>query len=252
MDGYENHDLRKASGTESKENSNDMVTEADMKCQEMIVETISSRFPEDNIIAEENDYNESTEGREWIIDPIDGTANFTTGLPYFCASIAFREDGEVKIGLVYSPGSALGRVWYATEDGGAYRSDDLDLDGERINVSEQGSLDGAMVFSRLSERNSERREAEKPLVMDLLDRGIMLRRAASAALNLCMVADGSVDGFNLISINNWDIAAGGLILKEAGGSMRVQDSVFEPYIEVTASNGLIQEEYESLVDRHLR
>lgn len=251
MDQYSGRDLRKHSGTKSKEHVNDMATEADRKCQKKIIEIIENEFPGDNIIAEENDSNTSSDQREWIIDPIDGTSNFSTGLPYFSTSIAFRENREERVGIVYSPESALGRIWYAVEDEGAYRSDSLELDGEPIEVSEQESLEGAMIFSRLSERSSERREAEKPIVTDLLDRGIMLRRIASAAINLCMVADGSVDGYNLISINDWDVAAGSLILREAGGKCRIQESVFEDYIEIVASNGQIQQEYEKLVDSHI-
>jgi len=252
IDQYSGRDLRKHSGTKSKENVNDMATEADRKCQKKIIEIIEDEFSEDNIIAEENDSNISSDQREWIIDPIDGTSNFSTGLPYFSTSIAFRENGEERVGLVYSPESALGRMWYAVEDGGAYRSDSLELDGEPIKVSEQENLEGAMIFSRLSERSSERREAEKPILMDLLDRGIMLRRTAGAAINLCMVADGDADGYNLVSISDWDVAAGVLILQEAGGKYRIRKSLFEGYIEIIASNGHIQEEYETLVDKHLR
>lgn len=252
MNQYAHKDLRQHSETEDKENQNDMVTEADRKCQEKAVEIIQQEFPEDSIAAEEGEYTGSSEGREWIIDPIDGTANFTTGFPYFCISIAFRIDQNEKVGLIYSPESALSRLWYAVEDEGAYRSDSLDLNGQQTHTSGQKSLEGAMILSRLSERNSERRKAEKPIISDLLDEGIMLRRAASAALNLCMVADGSVDGFALISINDWDIAAGSLILEEAGGEYRIQDSVFDGYIEIVASNGPVQEEIEDIMDKHLR
>ena len=114
-----------------KSSGNDIFTEAELKCQEVIVETVTEAFPEDSFLAEEDlDYNEENEdGRKWIVDPIDGTSNFQRGLEYFCTSIAFEVDGDKKLGVVYSPEKGISKLFFALKNRGAYRADSpSDLD----------------------------------------------------------------------------------------------------------------------------
>jgi len=240
-------DLRSAADTESKTNANDLVTAVDRACQDRIVEIIEERYPDDRIVAEENEANEAAdEGREWIVDPIDGTSNFSTGFPYFCVSIGFRIDGVARVGVVHSPEPALGRTWYAAAGEGAYRSSDDSLDGESIGVSEHATLKGATAFGRLSERKRSRRATDAAVALAMLENGCKLRRVGATALNLSLIAEGSADGYIVLSTNDWDLAAGELILREAGGSVRIRESP-NGGCELVASNGRLQGNLEEIV-----
>ena len=240
-------DFRTAEGTESKSSVNDLVTAVDRACQDRIVEIVREQYPDDRIVAEENDLDAAEgDGREWIVDPIDGTANFATGFPYFCVSIAFRIDGETQAGVVHSPEPALGRTWYAAQGEGAYRSREDTLEGERITVTSHETLDGATVFGRLSEREGSRRVTDAAVALALLENGCKFRRVGVTALNLSLVAEGSADGYIALSTNDWDLAAGELLLREAGGSVRIRPAP-EGGHELVAANGHVQDALESIV-----
>ncbi|MFB6201188.1 MAG: inositol monophosphatase [Halorhabdus sp.] len=239
-------DLRAAAGTESKTNANDLVTAVDHACQDRIVATIKDRFPDDRIVAEENDVNQTLDqGREWVVDPIDGTSNFATGFPYFCVSVAFRVDGEPRAGVVHSPDPALGRTWYAAAGDGAYLSTDDTLDGDPISVSDHETMHGATVFGRLSERERSRRATDTVVALAILENGAKLRRLGATALNLSLIAEGCADGYIVLSTNDWDLAAGELILREAGGSVRVRNG--PDGRELVATNGRLQSDLEGIV-----
>lgn len=241
-------DFRSAEGTDRKESANDLVTAVDRDCQAAIVETIGDRFPDDRIVGEEDTQPSATGGgREWIVDPIDGTANFATGFPYYCVSIALYVDGDPTVGVVHSPETALGRTFYAVADGGAYVSSDQDLEGESIHVSDHDTLDGALVQARLSERSRARRSRDLAIVVPLLERGVKFRRTASTALNLCQVAAGNADGYVVGSSNVWDFAAGELLVEEAGGTVSRRETT-PMDAQVIASNGRIQSALEGLVE----
>ncbi|MFW6437257.1 MAG: inositol monophosphatase family protein [Halococcoides sp.] len=240
-------DLRGAADTDVKTSANDLVTAVDRACQDRIVEIIGARYPDDRIVAEESGTNDPTdEGREWIVDPIDGTSNFSTGFPYFCVSIGFRVDGEATVGVVHSPDAGMGRTWYAAAGEGAYRSDDHTLDGEPIAVSEHADLDGSTVFGRLSERKRARRATDAAVALAVLENGCKLRRVGATALNLSYLAEGSADGYVVLSTNEWDLAAGELILREAGGAVRLREAP-NGGRELVASNGRIQADLEAIV-----
>ncbi|MFW5950011.1 MAG: inositol monophosphatase family protein [archaeon] len=247
MDDRVGVDFRSAVDTAEKSATNDLVTAVDRACQEQIVETIVASYPEDAIVSEEDERASATgTGREWIVDPIDGTSNFATGFPYFCVSIALRVDGEERVGVIHSPEAALDRTWYAVAGEGAFRSHDTTLDGEPISVSGHDSLEGATVHARMSERSATRRARDFGVVTALMERGAKLRRTASTALNLCHVAEGSADGYVVLSSNAWDYAAGSLIVSEAGGTVRLQ-SASAMDMEVVASSGTIQSDLEVIV-----
>jgi myo-inositol-1(or 4)-monophosphatase len=240
-------DFRKAAGTDSKSSGNDLVTAVDRECEQRVTDVIAEAFPDDRVVGEENETGVTGEGREWIVDPIDGTSNFATGYPYYCVSVGFRVDGEGVVGVVHSPDKALGRTWYAAAGEGAYRSDDHTLEGEPISVSEHDTLAGSLVFARLSERSRAWLASDLAVATALLERESMVRRPGSSALNMCQIADGSADEYVVLSINDWDVPARQVILREAAGAFRDQ-LAGDGTRQVIASNGSIQNDLEELID----
>ncbi|QSG06786.1 inositol monophosphatase family protein [Halapricum desulfuricans] len=251
----ERGDLREAGGTETKTNVNDMVTVADQASQDAILDVLKSAFPDDSVVGEEGTGEHySGHGREWVVDPIDGTANFAVGLPYYCVSIALVVDGTPQVGVVASPPRALDRLWYGVRGEGAFVhhgvdgvTDADDLDGTPLEVSDQDELAGAVVFGRLSERDADVRAIDEITVREVLDREGQFRRPGSAAINLAQVAAGHADGYLILSIQEWDVAAGLLLVEEAGGTVRRRPSRIEDgSIEVIVSNGHIQADLEAI------
>ena len=240
-------DFRTAEDTESKRSGNDLVTAVDRECEQRVTDVIGAAFPADSVVGEENPTALTGEGREWIVDPIDGTSNFATGYPYYCVSVGLRIAGEGVVGVVHSPDTALGRTWYAAAGEGAYRSEDHTLDGEPITVSGHDTLAGSLVFARLSERSRAWLASDLAVASALLERESMVRRPGSSALNMCQIADGSADAYVVLSINDWDVAAGEVILREAGGTVRDR-ALSDGSRQVIATNGSIQSDLETLVD----
>ena len=254
-------DHRVADGTESKENVNDLVTAADRASQDAILDVLGERFPDDTIVGEEGTGESVTEsGREWIVDPIDGTANFATGFPYYCVSIALAVDGTSQVGVVVSPPAALDRLWYGVRGEGVFVHDGVagiggveDLDGLSLSVTEQDELPGAFVFGRLSERHAGRRQIDWDVASEILDRDSKFRRVGSAALNLCQVASGHADGYVVLSLQEGDVAAGPLLVEGAGGTVRKRPArVEDDSNAVVASNGQLQAELEEIVDETVK
>ncbi|QSG09754.1 inositol monophosphatase family protein [Halapricum desulfuricans] len=248
-------DLRDAGETETKTSVNDMVTAADQASQDAILEILTSAFPDDSVVGEEGTGEHySGHGREWVVDPIDGTANFAVGLPYYCVSIALVVDGTPQVGVVASPPRALDRLWYGVRGEGAFVhhgvddvTDAADLDGTPLAVSDRDELAGAVVFGRLSERDADVRAVDEITVREVLDREGQFRRPGSAAINLAQVAAGHADGYLILSIQEWDVAAGLLLVEEAGGTVRRRPSRIEDSsIEVIVSNGYIQADLEAI------
>ena len=192
---------------------NDFVTQVDRQAEEAIIEIIHDHYPEHAIIAEESGAS-GEHSVQWIIDPLDGTTNFMHGFPVFSVSIAVMEDGELQHGVVYDP--------LRQEIFSASRGQGAQLDGRKIRVSKQSSLRGALIATGFPYRMAEE---HIDLYLGML-RKVMLetagvRRPGSAALDLCYLAAGRVDGFWELGLSKWDIAAGALIIREAGG--RISD-----------------------------
>lgn len=226
----------------SKTSLNDIYTEADLKCQEVIVETITEAFPEDSFIAEEDlEYKEESEnGRKWIIDPIDGTSNFQRGLEFFCTSIAFQVDGDKKLGVVYSPNQGISKVFFALKNHGAFVSENPDQieSAEEINVSQVEEKSGSLVFSRMSNFEGEHNH-QKHLWSSLAEEDVAVRYMSAGALELCKVASGSGEAFMSHTEAQWDVAAGELIVREAGGEVDIIESKISGRQRIIASNGKI-------------
>jgi myo-inositol-1(or 4)-monophosphatase len=231
---------REINVVERKSSFNDVVTEADKKCQVRIVEKIESEFPGDGFLAEENGLEPEGENRVWVIDPIDGTFNFSKGFPYFCTSIALKEDGKYVLGVVLSPKTALSELYIGVNDFGSFRTSlDKELaDAERIEVS-NAELQGSRVAVDFSDMESKKRYFEGEVVNGLLEDGAAFSRPGAAAVNACMVARGSLDGW-ISHCAEWDFAAGKIIIEEAGGVLDFKRIESSGLFEVVASNGVIQ------------
>lgn len=200
--------LNKASISE-KGNSN-LVTEADIKAEKLIKDTILKTFPQHSILGEEGGGEKDMSAPHlWIIDPLDGTNNYAHGFPIFSVSIAYAECGEVKAGVVYDP--TRNELFSAEKQRGAF------LNRERIQVS-INPLSKAIVSVGFSYERGKKMQAMLKTIEKLFSKNIHgIRRCGSAALDLCYVASGRTDAYVEYEICPWDFAAGMLILNEAGG-----------------------------------
>ncbi|MGH9366895.1 MAG: inositol monophosphatase family protein [Thermoanaerobaculia bacterium] len=200
-------------GSISEKRQNDFVTLADHESEQRIIAAIRERFPEDAFLAEEGGGRGlgASAGRIWIIDPLDGTSNFIAGFPFWCVSIAAAERGELAAGVVWDP---LRDELYAGERGaGAFRN------GVRLSVTGRADLSGAFLATGFPFRSREKIDVYLALFRELFLQARAIRRAGSAALDLANVAAGVFDGFFEFRLSAWDIAAGALLIEEAGGEL---------------------------------
>jgi myo-inositol-1(or 4)-monophosphatase len=187
----------------------DLVTEADLASQEAIRQVVAAHFPAHSFLAEEGADIRGTEGNyRWIVDPLDGTANYVHHVPEFTVSVALEHDGELIAGAVYNPVS--GESYSAARGRGAH------LDGRPLRVSEVRELKDAMVAASFA-AGVRRDSPEIANFINVLSASQTLRRTGSAALNLAYVAAGRYDAYWATSTKPWDIAAGVLLVREAGG-----------------------------------
>jgi myo-inositol-1(or 4)-monophosphatase len=189
------------------------VTEADLAAERLIVGELARRFPDHRVVAEEEGGRAAAGDHEWIVDPLDGTVNFAHGLPIFCVSIAVRRGDELLAGVVHA--AALRETYEAEHGGGARRN------GTSIRVSRNAELHEALLATGFAYRRNEVAENNVRPFTDLILRCRDIRRTGSAALDLASVAAGHYDAYWEPWLNAWDIAAGALLVAEAGG--RVTD-----------------------------
>jgi myo-inositol-1(or 4)-monophosphatase len=192
---------------------NDFVTRVDQLAEEAIIEVIKDHYPDHAILAEESGLSGENE-YQWIIDPLDGTTNYLHGFPVFSVSIAVAHEDELQHAVVYDP--------LRQEIFSASRGQGAQLDGRKVRVSKQVGLRHALIATGFPYRHDVK---QVDTYLGML-RAVMLetagvRRPGSAALDLCYVAAGRVDGFWEMGLRKWDIAAGALIIREAGG--RISD-----------------------------
>ena len=214
----------------------DIVTDLDRAAEDQIVSIITSRFPEHGILTEESSEKLKESVYRWIIDPLDGTTNFAHGFPVFCVSIALEKDGVVVLGVVYDP--TRDELFRAEKSDGAYLND------VEIRVSGVETLDTSLLATGFPYDIRTSRENNLDHFSRFAVKAQAIRRAGSAALDLCYVASGRFDGFWELKLHPWDIAAGTLIIAEAGG--RVTDFSGGPSSlgckRLLATNGLIHDE----------
>lgn len=187
---------------------NDFVTEVDQKAESVIINTLKQAFPEHSILAEESGQSGDSD-YQWIIDPLDGTTNYLHGFPQFSISIALKHKGKLVIGVVYDP--LRQELFTASAGDGAY------LNNRRIRVSKQSSLSGALLGTGFPYKDQRYLDAYLAMFKTFFPETAGIRRAGSAALDLAYVACGRLDGFWEIGLQSWDIAAGALLVREAGG-----------------------------------
>lgn len=219
----------------------DLVTDADLKSESLILQALSSHFPEDNILSEEKGDQNQPSARRWLVDPLDGTTNFAHGFPFYCVSIALEIGRELVVGVVYNP--YMNELFQAASGKGAW------LNGEPIHTSGTRNIGEALLGTGFPYDIHQRSEK----VLDLFRRMILVaqgvRRAGSAALDLCYVAAGRLDGFWEQSLKPWDTAAGCVILREAGGILSTFDGrEYTPYENtIVGSNLYIYEQMMSVI-----
>lgn len=211
------HHQRHATGQIDKKGAADFVTQADRAAEEAIMDHLGQQFPDHRFLAEES-ARDRTGGWRWIIDPIDGTTNFIHGYPMFAVSIALEHDGQIHLGVVYDP---LRDEMFSAQTGrGAWLND------EAIQVSTVSDPLTALVATGFPFRNRDKIDLYLAGFKQVFLRVAGLRRAGSAALDLVHVACGRLDGFFELGLAPWDVAAGTLIIREAGG--RITDVSGDP------------------------
>lgn len=185
----------------------DLVSEADRDTETLVREAIAARWPEDGIVGEEHARVHGSSGHDWVIDPIDGTANFVAGIPHWCTVIACTEAGRPVVGVIYDP--CTGELFRASHGGGAFVGD------RPLRASAATSLSEGSVSAGVSGRADPK--AAVALVDEILGQGGLFYRAASGALELAYVAAGRLLGYVEDHMNSWDCFAALLMLEEAGG-----------------------------------
>ena len=187
---------------------NDFVSEVDLLAEQEIIAVIKKAYPQHAILAEESGHVEG-EDCEWIIDPLDGTTNFLHGIPHYSVSIAMREANKLQVGVVYDP--------FKEELFCASRGDGATLNNKRIRVSSKRELEGSLIGTGLPYRTDQDLDPYFETLRAIISNHAGIRRAGSAALDLAYVASGRFDGFWEFGLNPWDVAAGVLLIQEAGG-----------------------------------
>ncbi|HHF7345885.1 TPA: inositol monophosphatase family protein [Legionella feeleii] len=189
--------------------SEEYFTEVDIKAEQAIIHTIHKAYPEHGIIAEESGIHNDNADSVWIIDPLDGTTNYMHGFPFFSVSIAHKVKNRIEHAVVYDP--------IRHECFSASRGRGAQLNDRRIRVSKQTQLNAALLGTGFPFRNTALAQRYLPTFEALIGKCAGVRRTGSAALDLAYVASGRLDGFWEFGLRPWDIAAGSLIVKEAGG-----------------------------------
>ena len=213
----------------------DLVTEVDLAAERAVCDALRAATPDLPILAEEGGGADGLSTR-WIVDPLDGTTNFVHGFPCYGVSVALEIDGQVQVGCVYD--AVNRRAYTATRGGGAT------CEGARLRVSETRSLAESLLVTGFPYDRREKAAYYVRFVQAFLERCQGIRRDGSAALDLCHIAAGRADGYWEFNLKAWDVAAGALLVEEAGG--RVTDLALTPlslaHPRVLASNGHIHEE----------
>lgn len=189
---------------------NDLVTLVDQAAEQDIIETIRRAYPEHSILGEETGYHPGKDEYVWVIDPLDGTLNYVHGFPHFAVSIAVKYREQIEHGVVYDP---LSQDLYV-----ASRGEGAKLNDRRIRVSKHIKLEGTLIGTSFPFHNrADQVDQHFQIFKEVFIRCSDVRRTGSAALNLAYVAAGKLDGFWESGLKEWDIAAGILLVREAGG-----------------------------------
>jgi len=221
---------------------NDLVSYVDKTSEKRIVEKLKELLGDVGFIVEENTISEKKE-YNWIVDPLDGTTNFVHGIPCYAISIALEFSGEVILGVVYEV--SRNECFYAYKGGGSF------LNGEQIKVSQQKNISESLIAAGFPIFNFEKLQPLLNCLEYLMRNTHGVRRMGAAAVDLCYVACGRVDAFFEYNLNAWDVAAGALIVKEAGGHV-CDFSLSSNWLfgkEIIATNNYIKVEFETIISK---
>lgn len=221
---------------DNKKGHANLVTNVDKETEGIIVKAIKKSYPDHTIIAEESGLHSKDSKYEWIIDPIDGTTNFAHSYPFFCISIAFVVNGITKFGLVKNP--------FTNELFSAYKGKGAKLNEKKFTVSNRKKLSDSLLATGFPHEDKKSKLINFNRFKNLTLNSHGVRRDGAAALDLCYVACGRLDGFWEQKLNAWDVAAGVLIIEEAGGKItRYDGSKYSIYDkEILATNKHIHRE----------
>jgi myo-inositol-1(or 4)-monophosphatase len=221
----------------NKKSAIDLVTEVDVEVERMFRDLVAERFPDHDVLAEEfGDRGARGARHRWVFDPIDGTTNFTHGVPIFCASLALEIDGEAAVAAVYDPNRE--ELFTAEATAGSW------LNGERLAVSRTDKVIESMLVTGFPYTVHEEADTFVAVFGKVLKHARAVRRLGSAAIDMCWVAAGRMDGFWEASLKPWDTRAAALILEEAGGQVTGMDGKkwIPDHGHILATNGLIHAE----------
>lgn len=189
----------------------DYVTEIDKACEKLIINSINEHFPDHEILAEESGKNKNSNNYRWIIDPLDGTTNFIHGNPHCSISIALQKDNEIILGVIYDP--YRDELYYAEKGKGAFCNNKI------IHVSKQEKISNCLIATGFPFKNRHLLDRYWKVLSEIFMKVSGIRRTGSAALDLAYVACGRFDGFWELKLSPWDVAAGTIIIEEAGGKI---------------------------------
>jgi myo-inositol-1(or 4)-monophosphatase len=211
--------------------AHDIKLEIDVQTQELIGKLLLEEFPAHALYGEEGIVGDQSSDHQWIVDPLDGTVNYFYGIPHFCVSIALRLRGEIIIGVVYDP--VRNEMW------AGQKGDVSKLNGSPIHVSDRTELAESVISIGLA-KTGETIDKNFPLLQQMIHRVRKCRVLGSAALDMAYVASGRFDAYVETGISLWDIAAGCLLVENAGGTvdLRPRENMQDKY-SIVASNGLI-------------
>ena len=229
---FNNEDLK----INDKEGINNWVTEADLAAEKAIIEIIKADYPDHFILSEEVGEMATGSDTKWIIDPIDGTINYASGIPLCCVSIGVEQNGEIIFGAVYNP--FINELFFAQKGSGA------SLNDKKISVSKKTDVLHSCLVTGFPYTYLDMENGPLEVFERLVRKGVPVRRLGSAAIDLCWVAAGRFEGFFEHSLSAWDSAAGYLIVEEAGGKVTdMNGNKYSPYQKkIVATNGLIHDE----------
>ena len=222
----------------------DFVTSADKRTEKILIDELQKAHPEYGIVTEEAGIiNKTNKKNRWIIDPIDGTLNFLNGVPQFAISIGYEENGEIKCGVIFNP--ILNEMFCAEKGNGAY------LNNGRIRVSNKKKINDALLVTGGPEGESKIKDKIFEEYIKVSNNVLHVRKFGSAALDMAYVACGRFDGFWQRELNYWDIAAGIIILKEAGGLVDYFENDESSPLKknILATNSNIHEELRGLISK---
>ena len=220
----------------------DFVTSADKRTEKILIEELQKAHPDYGIITEESgQINKTNINNRWIIDPIDGTMNFLNGIPQFAISIGYEEENEIKCGVIFNP--IMNEMFCAEKGNGAY------LNNSRIRVSNKKKIENALIVTGGPKKASKIKDKIFSEYIDVSKHVSNVRKFGSAALDMAYVACGRFDGYWQRELNYWDIAAGIIILKEAGGFVDFFETDNDAPLKknVLASNSNIHNELSELI-----